>query len=138
MARGKAHSDETRAAVMAALLAGQGVSEVAERYELNSSTVKNWKRQLNPVQPEKMGVDFGGLLAQYLEEALATAAEHQRMARSSEWFNRQPASEIGTFGGIHLDKVVRLLDAAQRAAESSELAEAEDAGADAPPVADPR
>ncbi len=39
--RGKAHSDETRAAVMAALLTGQAVSQIAGEFQLDESTVRN-------------------------------------------------------------------------------------------------
>ena len=42
MPRGKAHSDETRAAVMAALMAGQLPSEVAKSYKLPERTVREW------------------------------------------------------------------------------------------------
>ena len=39
----KHHEPEIRAAVMAALLAGQGVSAVARKYRLPESTVSRWK-----------------------------------------------------------------------------------------------
>ena len=42
MARGQ-YSDEVKAAVMAALLAGQGVNEVAAAYSVPTATVRSWK-----------------------------------------------------------------------------------------------
>jgi transposase-like protein len=39
--RGKQHSEETKAQAMAALLSGQGITEIAKAYELNESTVRN-------------------------------------------------------------------------------------------------
>ena len=44
--RGKAHSDEVKSAAIAALLTGQGVSEVARTYKLPESTVSNLKRSI--------------------------------------------------------------------------------------------
>lgn len=44
MARGQAHSDSTRAAVIAALLQGQSVHEVAKAYSLSPRTVRQWRK----------------------------------------------------------------------------------------------
>ncbi|MFW6076543.1 MAG: transposase [Hyphomicrobiales bacterium] len=39
----RSYSDETKAAVKAALLQGQGVTAVAKEYNIPKSTVANWK-----------------------------------------------------------------------------------------------
>jgi len=42
------YSEETKAAVMSALLSGQSVGKVADDYNIPEGTVKSWKsRQLN-------------------------------------------------------------------------------------------
>jgi transposase-like protein len=42
------YSEETKAAVMAALLTGQSVSSISKDYNLPEGTVRSWKsRQLN-------------------------------------------------------------------------------------------
>jgi transposase-like protein len=38
------YTDETKAAVMAALLEGQSVSSVAKEYDISKVTVSNWKK----------------------------------------------------------------------------------------------
>ena len=45
MATRKVHDPEVRGQVMAALLTGQGVGQVAERYKLPKSTVSRWKAE---------------------------------------------------------------------------------------------
>ena len=47
MAKGKRHSDETRTAVMAALLTGQAVCQIAEQYRLPESTARAWRDTLS-------------------------------------------------------------------------------------------
>src|SRR4051794_12499912 len=65
--RGQPHSEETKAAVLAALTAGDSLAECSRRFGLNLSTIRNWKRQaglkhfpadptfltVNPVNPQK-------------------------------------------------------------------------------------
>lgn len=50
MAR-RSYSDETKAAVMAELAAGQGVGKVAKDYEIPVGTVKAWKRRIKGEHP---------------------------------------------------------------------------------------
>ena len=47
----RSYDDETKAAVMAELAAGQGVGKVAEQYEIPVGTVKAWKRRMKGEQP---------------------------------------------------------------------------------------
>jgi hypothetical protein len=46
MARGVKHSDATKAAVLVALFAGQGVSATAKAFKLHRSLVDRWKNEL--------------------------------------------------------------------------------------------
>lgn len=120
--RGKPHSDEVRAQVMAALLAGQGVAEVAAQYQLDKSTVKNWKRKLAPlgltrVNPENED-EFGDLLAGYLREVLTTLSVQAEHARDKAWLAKQSGADFALIHGILCDKGIRLLEAAERAAEA--------------------
>ena len=41
------YSDEIKAAVMASLLAGQSISNVASEYKIPEGTVKGWSARLN-------------------------------------------------------------------------------------------
>lgn len=114
MASGKPHKAEVKAAVMAALLTGQSVAEVAAEYAIPEGTVKTWRRQLRAEnildQPEKKD-EIGELLIDYLRENLITLAAQSIHARDPDWLKKQPASELAVLHGVIADKTVRLLAA---------------------------
>ena len=116
MARGIPHSEETRAAVLAALLAGQGVMQVAEAFKLNHSTVVAWRDAAGvtstPVEREKRQA-ISELVADYLLETFTTLAAQQRYFRDNAWLKRQNASDVATLHGVSADKAFRLLAALQ-------------------------
>ena len=117
--RGKKHSDDVRAQVMAALLAGQGVMEVASQYNLDASVVSRWKSaipndQLQVVATKK-GERIEQLLFEYLTETLVTLKEQTILARERDYVTKQPAGELAVLHGVMADKAVRLLEAAHRA-----------------------
>ena len=51
--RGQKHSDEVRGQALAALLEGQGVTEVAKKYKLPKSTVQDIKRSIESENSHK-------------------------------------------------------------------------------------
>lgn len=121
MARGKPHDPQVKAAVMAALVAGQLPAEVARDFKLDQSVVSRWAKQI----PEKMQEvasqktrDFGEMLGNYLEELLTTATEQQLHFRDKDWLKRQPASDLAVLHGVCIDKGIRLFEAAARASET--------------------
>lgn len=114
MSSGKPHAPEVKAAVMAALLAGQSVTDVAKEYEIPTNTVKDWKRQVRSENildgPEKRDA-LGELLIEYVRENLITLTAQSRHARNTAWLERQPASELAVLHGVIADKTVRILAA---------------------------
>lgn len=117
--RGKAHSDETKAAVMASLMAGGSITEVAKEHNLDVSLVSRWRKQLPDDQLQEVATkkerDFGSLLADYLEETLVTLSAQQRHFRDKTWLSNQSAAELGVLHGIAADKAIRLFEAAESA-----------------------
>ena len=116
------HSPEVRAAVMAALLAGQGVNETARQYKLLPSTVSRWRAKI-PGATAKLEEhaetphEFDELLANYLRETLQTLAVQVQFFRDTAWLAKQGASEVAILHGVITDKAIRLLEAAQAAGE---------------------
>jgi transposase-like protein len=104
-----AHTLETRAAVMGALLAGQGVTEVAAAYDLPQSTVSRWKAMAR--QEAGRSDDVGELLLDYLRENLTTLSAQAVAFRDPDWLREQGAADAGVLHGILTDKAVRLLEA---------------------------
>jgi len=125
--RGRAHDPETKAKVMAALLSGQGVAEVARDYKLDKSIVSRWKSTIPQQELQSLAtqkeIDFSSMIADYLAENLKTLKAQSEFFREKDWLKRQPASELAVLHGVVADKTVRLLEAAERAAQAQEAAE---------------
>lgn len=117
--RGKRHSDDVRAQVMASLMAGQGVAEVASQYNLDMSVVSRWRSAMPSDQLQviasKKGERIEVLLFDYLTETLTTLKEQAIIARERDYVTKQPAGELAVLHGVMADKAVRLLEAAHRA-----------------------
>lgn len=113
------YSDETKAAVMASLLAGQSVGEVARQYSVPAATVRSWKsRQANgegvaTVATEKKE-QVGEMLVGYLQEVLLTLQQQAVFFRSKDWLQKQDASSAAVLHGVLADKATRLLEALGR------------------------
>lgn len=109
----KQYEPEVRAEVMAALLAGQGVSAVSREYNIPSSTVSRWKRKAR--EEAGRSDDVGELLLGYLRENLETLTAQARHFRDPAWMKRWPAEQMAVLHGIVCDKTVRLLEALEGA-----------------------
>lgn len=124
MPRGKAHSDEVKAQVMAALLAGQGVTQVADQYHLPKKTVQDWLRQVRSADSVKAELDepekrdrLAELIGGCLETFLTTIRIQAEQARDPEYIKKQPGSELAVLFGVIADKAFRILEAAESATE---------------------
>ena len=122
MRKVKRHSDETRAAVMGALLAGQGVTEVARQYHIDHSIVSRWKQKIPSTQlheiARKRGDEFTELLSNAIVEIFKTLAFSVRFVRTADgiaWIKSSSPAEVATFIGVATDKGIRLLEAASQA-----------------------
>lgn len=122
--RGQKHSDETRGAALAALLAGQSVSEIARQYKLPESTVRSIKKLLGSDEfakvREKKEEALAELIEGHLHSSLKAAAAIADQATDATWRNKQDADKLGVFYGILTDKSVRILEAAESAAAVEE------------------
>lgn len=122
--RGQPHSEELRAQVMAALLAGQSVGEVAKAYQLHKSVVSRWKGELPAGELQQVATkkadEFGDLLSGYLREVLTTLSVQAEFARDKAWLAKQPASEVAVLHGVLTDKAIRLLEASEHASEEDD------------------
>ena len=119
--RGHPHSPETKAAVVAALLAGQGVTEVAKSYSIDKSVVSRWWKAVSDEQKQqvtsKKADEFSDLLAAYLKANLNALRVQSELFADKDWLKRQNAADIAVLHGVATDKAVRLLEAAQAANE---------------------
>jgi transposase len=117
--RGKAHTDETRAAALAALLEGQGVSQVAKVYRLPESTVRDLKKSIDSEKfaevRAKKEESLASLIENHLRQSLSAAANIANQTTNADWLAKQDAEKLGVFYGILTDKAVRILEAGEAA-----------------------
>lgn len=103
------YPEETKAAVMAALLAGQSINQVARDYNIPKGTVSSWwNRGGREFATQKS--DVGDLLMEYLRANLATLRAQTEVFSDREWLEKQPASDLAVLHGVMTDKAIRLLE----------------------------
>ena len=123
--KGQSHSDETRAAVMAALLTGQGVSETARALNLPKATVSRIKSEISRERLEQVGTEreerLIDLVMDYVSTNLRTLKAQSIEVGRADYVKKQSASEIAVLHGVLADKTVRIL----AALEPDETAEPE-------------
>lgn len=113
------YSEETKAAVMAALLEGQSLSFVSQEYNIPKSTVQRWGKSAKEGESHSMGLkkEIGELLLEYLETNLTTLKAQAEFFRDEAWLRKQDAAELATLHGVMTDKSVRLLEAMNKNAD---------------------
>lgn len=117
------YSDETKAAVMAALLAGQSVSQVAREYNVPRGTVAGWSSRLHqsgvPTVSNTKKEQMGDLLLDLLRQQVKALMAMLRAAEDPEWLKRQNAADLAVFFGVNYDKLARMIEALNRAADDT-------------------
>ena len=109
----KEYDEQTKAAVMAALLTGQSISSVAKEYKIPEGTVKRWSASNRPaIEPDRTAKkEIGELIVGYVQDLLFTLRAQQAVFRDETWLRKQSASEVAVLHGVLADKGIRLLEA---------------------------
>lgn len=112
-------SDTRRAEVLAALLEGQAVTKVAEKYKLPHGTVSRFRKaipsaSLNEIKRKK-GKNIAELISKNLECSFQAIQNILNQTNNVDWLQKQPAAELATFLGVTSDKVFRVLEAIENA-----------------------
>lgn len=104
---------------MAALLAGQGVTEVSEQYNLPDATVSDLRKRVDTefgdLRSKNRGEQIENLLFDYLTANLEALRKQAEVVSEAAYIERQPAGEIAVLHGVMADKSIRLLEAIHRA-----------------------
>jgi transposase-like protein len=106
------YSDETKAAVMAALLTGQSISGVAREYKIPKGTVYYWKSQRvdSPKLSDPKRERMGQLIIEYVEAALLALKAQAVVFANEKYITKQSASEAAVLHGVLADKAIRILE----------------------------
>src|SRR5688572_606287 len=117
--RGKKLDEDLQAKVIASLMAGSTVTEVAKALDLPHTTVSEYRKTI----PEdvfveirrKKGERLDDLVYQCLIRNLETMAQQSEIVSEREYVIKQPAGELATLYGVMADKTIRLLAATTNA-----------------------
>ena len=122
-----ATSEEVRAQIMASLLAGEGVNDIARKYRLSAATVSRIKNSLVPetlqhIETEKRD-RIDDLLLSCMAENLNALNRIAKTSSEPDYIKKQGAESIAVLYREIASTTVRLLEAAS-AAGVGELTEA--------------
>lgn len=102
---------------MSALLAGQGVNEVARQYHLHPSTVSRIKAKLQPGELQQVAIEkregMADLITGCLQESLRAMNAIAKQAQDAGYTSGQAANELAVLYGVIADKTIRIFEAAQ-------------------------
>ncbi|HXI16744.1 MAG TPA: hypothetical protein VNM48_10245 [Chloroflexota bacterium] len=132
MPRGKAHSEQTKAACIASLLAGNTVAFVAREHGVPATTVGEWalrngassvlvRAETARGRDQGQMEQIGGLVFAYLTAALRALELQAQQFSDKAWLAKQPAADLAVLHGVVADKGYRLLEALQRARDAQQL-----------------
>lgn len=113
---GKEYAPEVKAAVMAALMDGQSIRQVAREHGVPKGTVEHWgneaKRLVAGVSTvsDTKKEQIQGLLIDLLVAKLESQIAMAKHAGDKAWLQKQDASALAMLLGVSDDKLVRLLE----------------------------
>ncbi len=112
------YNDEEKAAVKAALLAGQSVSSVAKEYKIPKGTVSNWKNRPKS-GTQKSQENIGELIVNLLASELNVLENMVHTFSNPKWLEKQNASDAAVLYGVIQDKAIRKLEAMSASTDSN-------------------
>jgi len=116
MTRGVPHPVELRAEAVAAVLAGQALTEVARRYGISKGTLGNWLAMADDERSKPIGTDHHARAAQLTDRLfdilgvhLDTLSAQLQAAARPTWLEKQSAAELAALVAVERDTTLRLL-----------------------------
>lgn len=113
-----AYNQKVKGEVIAALLAGQGVSEVAKTYDIDKATVSRWKTSLPQQELQQIATEkkerLVDLIQSHLVASLKGATKCAEQANDDTWLREQSAENLAVFYGVLSDKSIRLVEVGAR------------------------
>jgi hypothetical protein len=116
--RGKPHEDPVKAQVIAALLLGAGVMEVASELGLPHSTVSTYKGQIPEGKLDdlrrKKGERLDEMVYDFMLTSLTSLRKQAELLSDASFIYQQGAHGMATLYGVMADKAIRLLEVSTR------------------------
>jgi len=107
----RVHPADLRAQVVAAVLAGTALSQVARQYGLSKGTIGNWLAQERGTfgTDQRARLDLGELILGLIERHVQTLEAQLQAAARPEWLEKQSAAELAELVVAERDTTLRLL-----------------------------
>ena len=124
MAR-REYDPEVKAAVMAALLAGQSQRQIEQETGVPKSTIADWSKELPGMIPGVPGAkkdEIGALLIDLLIAKIKSQIALSEHAADKNWLKTQDASAVAMLLGVSDDKLIRMLEKFESARTEPESA----------------
>jgi hypothetical protein len=114
MPRGVAHPPELRAQVVAAVLAGSSIAQVAREFGLNKSLVATWmeRGEVRTVRTEKK-TDLQLLIVHYLDVGFRAMISQAEVFADPDYCRSQDADKLAIAHGVLGDKLAGVAATAQ-------------------------
>jgi transposase len=108
---------EKRAAIIAALLAGESFQQIIKRYQVAKSTVSRLKKSLTEGEFQPLGTEkterLIDLVEAHLIASLKAGTNIANQTNNQHWRDKQSADSLAILYGVLADKSLRVLEAAQ-------------------------
>jgi hypothetical protein len=113
------HSAEFKGRVLAAVVAGTSVLQIAKEFNIAPSTVRTWRAAagITPVVDAEKKRDLGVQIGDYLSTGLEALTAQLRVFSDPDWIKNQPAGDLAILHGVISDKLVRVLAGLERVEE---------------------
>lgn len=110
------YTGDQKAAVLAALLAGQSIGSIAREYKIPKSTISGWKNEPAQVRESRTQKnEIGGLILEYLKANLTALKVQTIMFSDQAWLAKQNAADVAVLHGVMTDKAIRIIEAMSKA-----------------------
>lgn len=122
------YDPEVKAAVMAALLAGQSIRQIEQETGVPKSTVAAWGKETGELVPSVRDIldtkkeRIRGLLVDLFIAKLESQISMSQHAADKDWQRKQDASAFAMLLGVSDDKLFRMLERFESARSEPESA----------------
>lgn len=111
MTRGVPHSDELRAQVIAAMVAGDSVSGVARRFGIDKSIVSRWAADATVATTPRARTreELGELIYDAVAATLRSLIARADATGSANWIQKQSAADLAQLAATDWDRIIRMV-----------------------------
>jgi transposase-like protein len=110
--RDRQYQLEVKAVCLAAVLAGQSLSEVARRHQVNKGTVSRWLAEVRPPRVQQPVIDADRLAERIfalIDKHIEAIQAQITAASAPQWVSRQTGAELAALLREEQNGLIRLL-----------------------------